>query len=248
MRRVRTFLCHGSQNVELNEGQSVVVGRGAGCDVVLDDDLASREHLRLSLAAGVLTVEDLGSRNGVLVNGLPITGTQELHHGDHLTAGRTPLSIVQQVHEPRTRRTSRSSISRSTSEDDATQSGNLYTLLEGSTRMALDAGDLTSAEGSGRSLLVAIRGFIARGRDIQAEWVDGANDLAMDLADATSDSVWLERSLDLHVTAQHPMDAERATRMKELADRLGASAEAVASYVKMASGQDGDESAALLSS
>lgn len=242
VRHVRTFLCHGSQNFEIVEGQSLLVGRGSSCDVVLDDDLASREHFRLTLTDGVLSVEDLGSRNGVLVNGLPIRGAQELHHGDHVTAGRTPLSVVQQVHEPRARRSTLGSSVRASSEEDATQSGSLYTLLEGSTRMALTAGDLTTAEGSGRSLLVALRGFLARGREVQAEWIDGATDLALDLADASHEPVWVERLLDLRVSADRPLDAPRAERLAELVARLSPSRESVLDYVKMARAHPDDVS------
>ncbi len=246
MRHVRTFLCHGSHNVEVVEGQSLLVGRGSACDVVLDDDLASREHFRLSFVDGQLTVEDLGSRNGVLVNGLPIQGHQELHHGDHITAGRTPLSIVQQVHEPRARKTGTVSSVRESSEDEATQSGSLYTLLEGSTRMALTAGDLTTAEGSGRSLLVAIRGFIARGRDVDVQWIDGATDLALDLAETSHEPVWVERLLDLRVTADLPLDEARARRLAALVAHLGPSPDLIADYLKMAGAHPDDASVAIL--
>ena len=47
-------------------------GREADCHVVLSDGRVSRRHARLSLRAGVLTFEDLGSRNGSVVDGEPI--------------------------------------------------------------------------------------------------------------------------------------------------------------------------------
>jgi len=246
VRHVRTFLCHGSHNIEIHDGQKILVGRGAGCDVVLDDDLASREHLRLELAAGALTVTDLGSRNGVLVNGLPIRETQDLHHGDQVTAGRTPLSVVRQVHEPRTRSSHKSSAMRQSSESEATESGSLYELLEGSSRIALEEGDLTTAEGSGRSLLVAIRGFIARGREIEVDRLAGAVALALDLADSSREAIWVERALDLMATAKTPFDAAQSERVAALVVALRPSKDTVQAYLAMASEQGDDESVAHL--
>ncbi|MCA9609399.1 MAG: hypothetical protein KC619_27550, partial [Myxococcales bacterium] len=183
--------------------------------------------------------------NGVLVNGLPIRGRQALHHGDHVTAGRTPLTIVRQVHEPRKRQSSVQSV-RESAEDEPTRSGSLYTLLEGSTRTALAAGDLTTAEGSGRSLFVAVRGFIARGHGVEPQWVDGAVDLAFDLADASLEPVWIERLLDLAVAADRPLDEARARRLAQLLVRLAPSRDLVGEYLEMARSHPEDTSATLL--
>jgi pSer/pThr/pTyr-binding forkhead associated (FHA) protein len=59
----------------LFEGESVVIGRSAESDLVVDDPFLSRRHFRLFRAGDTLLVEDLGSRNGTLVTarrlGLP---------------------------------------------------------------------------------------------------------------------------------------------------------------------------------
>ena len=65
-----------------------VVGRSRECDVVLGDSNVSRRHARLFLSAGgSWAVEDLGSTNGVHVNGQKITGAHELQPGDRLDIG-----------------------------------------------------------------------------------------------------------------------------------------------------------------
>lgn len=228
------------------EGQSLLVGRGTSCDIVLDDELASREHLRLTLSDGALVAEDLGSRNGVLVNGLPVRGSQELHHGDHVTAGRTPLTVVQQVHEPRARSQLAGTPDRQTSWDDVTATGSLPALLGGSARTALGVGDLTSAETSARNLLVALRGMLARGGVVEPAVLDDAVDLAIELAAASQEPVWIERLLDLCVTAARPIDARRAARVAELGARLAPSASGLAAYLAMARADARDRSAPLL--
>ena len=70
-----------------------VIGRSRDCEIVLDDAGVSRHHARLRPAAAAQewTIEDLGSTNGVLVNGAPVQGEQELHAGDRLELGSTAL-------------------------------------------------------------------------------------------------------------------------------------------------------------
>lgn len=55
--------------ITLGQGESKSVGRAAHADVVIDDPSLSRMHARLSFSSdGALTIEDMGSTNGVLVN------------------------------------------------------------------------------------------------------------------------------------------------------------------------------------
>jgi putative nucleotidyltransferase with HDIG domain len=54
----------------VSPGQSKVIGRSADADAVVDEPSLSRQHARLSMTHdGAVTVEDLGSTNGVFVNG-----------------------------------------------------------------------------------------------------------------------------------------------------------------------------------
>jgi pSer/pThr/pTyr-binding forkhead associated (FHA) protein len=48
----------------LDEGRSYLVGRAPHCDLALTDQDASREHVRLTRADGVVSVLDLGAKNG----------------------------------------------------------------------------------------------------------------------------------------------------------------------------------------
>jgi hypothetical protein len=54
-----------------DEGE-VVVGRDPDCTVVLDDDRVSRRHAVLAAREGVWSIADPGSKNGTLVDGLPV--------------------------------------------------------------------------------------------------------------------------------------------------------------------------------
>lgn len=63
--------------LELPRG-GLELGRGSPDGVLQMDERVSRRHVRVSGARGAWGVEDLGSRNGTLVNGQRITGYVEL--------------------------------------------------------------------------------------------------------------------------------------------------------------------------
>lgn len=68
----------------------LTIGRAASNDVVIADakfPQVSTHHVRIEARAGVLTVEDLGSTNGTLVNGRPVTRC-ELSSGDTIQLGK----------------------------------------------------------------------------------------------------------------------------------------------------------------
>lgn len=75
-------------------GDEMTVGRGAGCDVQLDEDtFASQVHARLFRRGSDVWVEDLGSTNGTFVNARKLTAPVPLHEGDRLEIGRTVLEV-----------------------------------------------------------------------------------------------------------------------------------------------------------
>ncbi len=58
----------GTRVVALQGRKAFTIGRGASCDIVIEDDSLSREHARLSFEEDV-TICDLGSKNGTVVAG-----------------------------------------------------------------------------------------------------------------------------------------------------------------------------------
>jgi pSer/pThr/pTyr-binding forkhead associated (FHA) protein len=75
--------------VRLRPGANTL-GRAAGNDVVLDSMLVSRSHARIECAAGRCVVQDLGSANGLFVNGQR-TSQAVLSSGDRLRLGDVEL-------------------------------------------------------------------------------------------------------------------------------------------------------------
>ena len=70
-----------------------VIGRSRECDVVLDDANVSRRHAELRPSGGAWIVIDLGSTNGVKVNGRAISGPQPLRSGDTVVLGSSTLTF-----------------------------------------------------------------------------------------------------------------------------------------------------------
>ena len=70
-----------------------VIGRSRDCDVVLSDQNVSRRHAEVRPSGGKWIVKDLGSTNGVKVNGRRITGPQSLKPGDTIELGTSTISF-----------------------------------------------------------------------------------------------------------------------------------------------------------
>ncbi len=68
-----------------------VIGRSRECDVVLDDSGISRRHAQVKPRAGGWAIEDLGSTNGLRVNGARVQGATELQPGDRIEMGSTEI-------------------------------------------------------------------------------------------------------------------------------------------------------------
>jgi hypothetical protein len=81
-------------DLELSEGQ-FAVGRNASCQLSLDDPLVSRRHALLNVSKEGVSVEDLKSRNGVLVNARRIDDVHALRAGDKITIGSQEMILVE---------------------------------------------------------------------------------------------------------------------------------------------------------
>jgi Protein of unknown function (DUF3662)/FHA domain len=71
-----------------------VIGRSRDCDIVLQDSNVSRHHAEIRPAGGDgWTIADLGSTNGVRVNGRTITAPHTLAAGDVIELGNAEIQF-----------------------------------------------------------------------------------------------------------------------------------------------------------
>lgn len=80
------------------EKEEFFIGRMASAvDLVLDDDLVSRKHARLTITErGYFKLEDLGSKNGIQYSGRPVRRLN-LMDGDEFMIGKTNFVFHAQV-------------------------------------------------------------------------------------------------------------------------------------------------------
>lgn len=79
------------QRFELDR-EEILVGRGSDCHIQIKDPKVSRKHAKIKVKAGQLTIEDLGSSHGVLINGERVNDSQ-LKDGDSLQIGDSYLQV-----------------------------------------------------------------------------------------------------------------------------------------------------------
>jgi FHA domain len=96
----RFFLRYQAIDLKL-DASDFVVGRTAGCHLVLGDALVSRRHAVFRVTREGVEVRDLGSRNGVLVNGARIEGPSLLKDGDQVRIGAQDLMLSSIERDPR---------------------------------------------------------------------------------------------------------------------------------------------------
>lgn len=82
------------------------VGRAPGVDIRLDEPQISREHALFRVHGRKVTIEDLGSSNGTLLNGKPLQQVATLKHGDRIAFAAKILAryAVDDETEPLARR------------------------------------------------------------------------------------------------------------------------------------------------
>lgn len=77
-----------------------VIGRAPECHFRLSGVHVSRRHASLSVNGRIISVADLGSRNGVVVNGRAINRAVRLAHLDVVSIGLDALTILDEAIAP----------------------------------------------------------------------------------------------------------------------------------------------------
>jgi pSer/pThr/pTyr-binding forkhead associated (FHA) protein len=97
----RKLLNHGGRDggeITLDE-RRLVIGRDESSDLVLHDMSVSRRHLAIETRAETTWVVDLGSSNGTLLNGIPVTCSL-LNDQDVIALGTSQILFQQDAASP----------------------------------------------------------------------------------------------------------------------------------------------------
>ncbi|NBO23904.1 MAG: EscD/YscD/HrpQ family type III secretion system inner membrane ring protein [Chlamydiae bacterium] len=87
----------------LEEGKSYIIGKDQNCSIIFQDLSVSRQHAKLTLNNDeTIEIEDMGSKNGVLVNGSLIDQKTPLASQDAVAIGTTTFVVIDRLQERET--------------------------------------------------------------------------------------------------------------------------------------------------
>jgi hypothetical protein len=217
-------------DLELNEG-TFAVGRNASCQLSLDDPLVSRRHAIFEVGGSGVTVEDLNSRNGVIVNGHRIETKVALNVGDRILIGSQELTLlgaglvsggmpgaaggpggIGKMTLPKMKvNTPSSGFPPLNIEQDPEPSmvrrADQFKLLSGVAEKALAMGKAGEAERLLASALADVIESSRAGRPLPPTLVDQAAKFSAKLATATGEGGWADYVIELYAAQKRPCPA-----------------------------------------
>lgn len=212
---MRYRLRYQRHDLELVPGE-FLIGRSVECQLSLDDPLVSRRHAVLLVTEGSVKVRDLGSRNGVLVNGERVQGERQLVHGDIITIGAQELTIARgeasserQPREPYTRSQTLTWIPESEASPsvEISKRTDSLPLLGVLADKALGLGKPDEAEKILSNTLNQILKASEKGEAIPPQTIEMAARQATKLAGATARGSWVDYVIKLYALAERPLPA-----------------------------------------
>jgi pSer/pThr/pTyr-binding forkhead associated (FHA) protein len=242
---IRVWLRFGDHDVEVGQGETIL-GRSPKCQLVLDDALVSRAHARLVVHRGTTTIEDMGSSNGVLVNGERLTRARVLVSGDRVVIGHQTFMLLAEAgveaHEPRKERFGAKTLSGPKSEavsqrpsgksevgsqrpfeserTEATRKGHALDLLGSVAEKVLALGRGDEAERILSSYLRNMLQTARVGAELDLETAEKAATFAVRIAEATGKGTWADYVFELFTVVKRPLPALLVDRLYESLRKL----------------------------
>lgn len=80
-------------SIQIEAKRELLIGRSAGCDMVLSDEFASNTHAKLVLVGEEWVLQDLNSTNGTFLEGKKVTTPQTIRAGMTIRIGTTNFEL-----------------------------------------------------------------------------------------------------------------------------------------------------------
>lgn len=239
MGMVRFLVRIDDRSVLLDDELEYVVGRGSDCQIVLDDLLVSRKHATMRIDDDGVFVQDLGSRNGVKVNNVPITGETRLRHGDRLQIGNKELLLHDIGREQMKTWPSGPAVPKVANLDEtmprldvATQSGDsVFGLLLQVCDTAFRNDRLDDAEVAVKYLVSSIEDTLRRGNKLDTSVCSQAVEHCFTMAGRTHDGIWLDRVLALHRIQRKVPGSQAIATLAEMRPRAHPSQDSLRGFL-----------------
>jgi pSer/pThr/pTyr-binding forkhead associated (FHA) protein len=216
-------LRYGAHDVELPPGE-FVIGRSEECQLALDDPMVSRRHVALRVSTAAVVAVDLGSRNGLTINGERLRNERQLVDGDRLRIGTHELCFQVSMPEPRQRRLSTRTLQavdvrdiESTAVRDPGQpapvapqskaAASLQTLAQLANK-AFALGRVDEADRILSHPLGELQKEIKSGRIPTNQVLERAASYAVRLAIAGNNSTWIDWTVDVYADSERLMPSQ----------------------------------------
>jgi len=202
----------------LSDG-STLIGRAANCQIVLDDALVSRRHAQLVVAGKQVTIIDLGSANGVQVNGDRAGESTVLTPGDVISIGQQEMVLRAGPRPSRRAATSRFSAKTLTGveaadllgggpesiEAESTHGARTLMLLGGVADKVLALGRGEEAERVLGKFLHKLLNSVHADEETDDDTVEKAVGYAVRIAGATGNGKWVDYCIDMYSKLEKPL-------------------------------------------
>jgi hypothetical protein len=171
--------------------------------------LVSRHHAQLTVEGDQVAVEDLGSRNGVKVNGELISGRYAVQDKDQIVIGGQELKYI-----------ARKENMGDTLIQPATQRVPTFGLLGILADKALALGRPDEAERLLTELLDQVLGDLEAGREVKPDLFERSTEYAMKLASATGSGRWVEYIFRAYGSVRRPCPVAIVDELYSLVRRI----------------------------
>jgi pSer/pThr/pTyr-binding forkhead associated (FHA) protein len=237
----RYWVRFGAREIPLDGGDTFI-GRGDGCQILVNEALVSRKHARIVLDGGRPYIEDLGSANGTFVNQARLHGRALLFPGDHVFVGTCEIEIIRRVEEDRPtmpqldpgldrptpasgvgafepassvrapRSSARTAVDTSRPSEPTTEVDAFEYLGRLADKM-FTMGRVDAALKILASNLQEILSSARAGKMPAPPLVDAAGRYALKLANETLDGGWVDMAIELHLLAVRPLREETVQQL-----------------------------------
>lgn len=220
-------LAFGAQRLLIAEGEHIV-GRGADSDIVLDCEKVSRRHARLTVTPTNVFVEDLGSANGLTVDGHPVKGKALVAAGSRIGFADAEVMLIQRasadahvtrrVALPNTKRPD-SGVEPSGAMSEDARKARAFELLANVVDKALALGQPAEAERLLGALLREVLEEAEAGRRLPAGIAETAARQALKLAEATASPFWASYPVRLYLATEQVLPTPMIDQLYTLVRR-----------------------------
>lgn len=217
----RWVLERGAERIPLPVGESVI-GRGADVDIVVENHRVSRRHAKIIVTESAVFVEDLGSVNGVRVDGAVVQGRLLVTAGVRISIADESFSLALADRNEAVRATQRVPTQDADDghpADVTTRRTHAFQLMLGVVDKAIALGKPDEAERLLGTLLAEVLEEAQKNGDVPSEVAVAASQAALKLARATGKSQWVEYPLRLFLAKRMLLPLESVDELFGVARR-----------------------------